>query len=169
MVVRALFGEPSFNLRLDYVLEPFEKLNRPRNTQTTTTIEDPGPPAGLKVVNWDFAHGSRRITSRAWNTDPFLKETLRKFVLEKKSIVQLIQNSSEFKVGPPYMPLLWGLGTHTTTSPAQNQATLRNQGGHGCGIHHHQAGMIPECWWVLGRASGSVYSQAPTLPRFMAA
>jgi hypothetical protein len=137
MVARALFWEPSFDLRLDYVLEPFEKLNRPRITQTTTTIEDSGPPAGLKVVNWDLAHGSRRITSRAWNTDPFLKETLGKFVLQKGSIVQLIQNSSEFKVGPPYMPLLRrGLGTqHTTTSSAQNQATLRNKFGRGCGVY----------------------------------
>lgn len=51
----------------------------------------------LLIVNWDYAHGSRRITSRGWHADPFLRETFEKFVTERKSIVQLIQNSAEFR------------------------------------------------------------------------
>ena len=49
----------------------------------------------LLCVNWDGAHGSRRITKRPWTADPYLSETLNVIIFEKSSIVRMIQNSED--------------------------------------------------------------------------
>ena len=51
----------------------------------------------LRVVSWDVAHGFRRITSRPWKVDPYMKETFAMFITNKKSVVRMVQNSSEFQ------------------------------------------------------------------------
>ena len=62
--------------------------------------------AGRKMVSifpnmlssmWDLAHGFRRITSRPWASDIVIKEAINTCILAKSSIVQLIQNSEEFR------------------------------------------------------------------------
>ena len=49
----------------------------------------------LGVVNWDAAHASRRLTSRPWATDDYLKDTLTMFI-GQGGMVRMIQNSSVF-------------------------------------------------------------------------
>lgn len=51
----------------------------------------------LKVVNWDAAHASRRLTSRPWQCDPFLYSLLQKLLLNKKALVRVVQNSEVFR------------------------------------------------------------------------
>ena len=50
----------------------------------------------LRVVNWDAAHGSRRMTKRPWTADAILLEIVTTVVANRNSIVGLIQNSVEF-------------------------------------------------------------------------
>lgn len=58
-----------------------------------------GPPAlpNLKVIVRDKAHASRRLLSRPWAADAYLKATLDVLLFKQKSIVRLIQNSFIFK------------------------------------------------------------------------
>jgi hypothetical protein len=50
---------------------------------------------GLKIVNKDKAHASRRLTSRGWACDDELKGVMD-MVLENKSLIQRIQHSEVF-------------------------------------------------------------------------
>ena len=47
----------------------------------------------MRVVNWDTAHGSRRMTSRPWKTDDFLNNLLKMFLICNTSIVRVVSNS----------------------------------------------------------------------------
>ncbi len=51
----------------------------------------------IRIVNWDLAHGFKRITARPWRADPYLRETFSMFITNRDSIVRLIQNSGEFR------------------------------------------------------------------------
>jgi len=57
----------------------------------------PSPLPNLKLVIRDKAHASRRLLSRPWVVDVFLKTTLDTLLFKKKSIVRLIQHSFLFK------------------------------------------------------------------------
>ena len=49
----------------------------------------------LKYVVRDRTHASRRLTSRPWAADPFLKDVVSNFCRGKGSVSRLIQNSPE--------------------------------------------------------------------------
>ena len=59
----------------------------------------------LRIVNWDVAHATRRLTQRPWKADAFIKDVVGRFVTNRRcdktktplSIVRLIQNSQEFR------------------------------------------------------------------------
>ena len=51
----------------------------------------------LKIVVRDKAHASRRLLSRPWAADAYLKQTLNTLLFKHKSIVRLIQRSVVFK------------------------------------------------------------------------
>ena len=59
----------------------------------------------LRIVNWDVAHATRRLTQRPWKADAFIKDVVGRFVTNRRcdktktplSIVRLIQHSQEFK------------------------------------------------------------------------
>ena len=50
----------------------------------------------VRVQNLDKPHGSRRISSRTWICDPFLKEVADLFVLDSGSVARIIENSDMF-------------------------------------------------------------------------
>ena len=49
------------------------------------------------IAGWDLAHAFRRVTSRPWASDEFVKDVFQTFISDPKSIVRIIQNSPEFK------------------------------------------------------------------------
>ena len=51
----------------------------------------------LRAVNWDCSHASRRMTSRPWQCDSYIRETMWIVLFKKKSIIKMIQNSQEFR------------------------------------------------------------------------
>ena len=51
----------------------------------------------LKVVVRDRAHASRRIISRGWSADPYLKSVLDMLLHNRMSIVRIIENSVVWK------------------------------------------------------------------------
>jgi hypothetical protein len=51
----------------------------------------------LRLVSWDQAHGSRRITQRPWGRDAFLANVVHTLVFSKSSIVSIVHNSPEFR------------------------------------------------------------------------
>ena len=60
------------------------------------SMHQPGKAAlfpNVKVRNKDKAHASRRITSRTWSRDPYLKKVAWGFVISKIAITHRIQNS----------------------------------------------------------------------------
>jgi hypothetical protein len=52
----------------------------------------------MKLVNWDAAHASRRLTSRPWAADRFVQGVVTLFVMSPSSIVRLVQNSQELRM-----------------------------------------------------------------------
>jgi hypothetical protein len=54
------------------------------------------PLANLKLVTKDRAHASRRLTSKPWESDTYLKEVLNRLVMGDRSITHLIQYSAVF-------------------------------------------------------------------------
>ena len=55
-----------------------------------------GAMPNVKVQNLDKPHGSRRISSRTWKCDPFLMDVANVFVIQKKSVANIIENSDIF-------------------------------------------------------------------------
>ena len=59
----------------------------------------------IRIVNWDVAHATRRLTQRPWQADTFIKDVVGMFVTNRQcdrtktplSIIRLIQNSQEFR------------------------------------------------------------------------
>lgn len=51
----------------------------------------------LKAVIRDRAHAARRILSRPWKSDPFMKSLAHTFIMDRHSICQRIQHSPEFR------------------------------------------------------------------------
>jgi hypothetical protein len=51
----------------------------------------------LKAVIRDRAHAARRILSRPWKADPFLYSLAQTFIMDRRSICQRIQHSTDFR------------------------------------------------------------------------
>ena len=68
-----------------------------RAGHTLQKLGDAGGLPNLRHVVRDKAHCARRITSRTWMADPFLKEVLELFLFNKKSPANVVRWSPVFK------------------------------------------------------------------------
>ena len=88
----ATHGRPTGRLpRAASQFTTFKSLKRSIRQQGGDLFKD------LKVVNWDAAHGARRITQRPWKSDPYIQATMGALIGKKSSILRHIQNSQELR------------------------------------------------------------------------
>eukprot|EP00971_Amphidinium_carterae_P349179 6490884-Amphidinium_carterae.1 len=53
--------------------------------------------SNLRIVHYDQAHGSRRLTQRPWEAQPATKHIVETLITGRSSITALLQNSGEFQ------------------------------------------------------------------------